>query len=114
VLVLVPRRATVVTALGQATMYVYLLHSFVLYPIRESGVVGGDDRSGWPWLVGLIAFALLITIGLASRPVRRLFRPLVEPRPRWLFRADLDARTGPLRVTPSRVDPTGSRRDREG
>lgn len=113
VLALVPRRPTLVTGLGQATMYVYLLHSFVLYPIRESGVVGGDDRSGWPWLVGLIALALLTTVGLASRPVRRLFRPLVEPRPRWLFRPDLDTRTGPMRLEPSRVDPTGSRRDRE-
>lgn len=113
VLVLVPRRPIAITPFGQATMYVYLLHSFVLYPIRESGIVGGDERSDWPWLVALIAFSLLLTIALASSPVRRLFRPLVEPRPRWLFRPDLDARTGPLRIQPSRTDPTGSRRDRE-
>ena len=111
VLVLVPRRAVAVTPLGQATMYVYLLHSFVLYPIRESGVIGGDDRSGWPWLVGMIVAAIVITLALSTRPVRRAFRPLVEPRPRWLFRPDLDARTGPLLIQPSRTDPTGSRRD---
>ena len=113
VLALVPRRTTAVTALGQATMYVYLLHSFVLYPIRESGIVGGDERSGWPWLLGLITLALLITVVLASRPVRRVLRPLVEPRPAWLFRPDLDTRTGPMLIRPSRTDPTGSRRDRE-
>jgi len=112
VFVLVPRRGTWVTPLGQATLYVYLLHSFVLYPIRESGVIGGAERSGWPWLAGLIVFSLGLTVALASAPVRRLFRPLVEPRPRWLFRPDLDTRTGPLRIQPSRVDPTGSRRDR--
>jgi len=112
VLVLIPRRPTWVTPFGQATMYVYLLHSFVLYPIRESDVIGGEERSDWPWLVGLIIFSILLTLALASRPVRRLFRPLVEPRPRWLFRPELDTRTGPLRIQPSRTDPTGSRRDR--
>src|SRR5690606_32924403 len=35
--VLLPRRETWMTTLGQYTMYVYLLHSFVLYPLRESG-----------------------------------------------------------------------------
>ncbi|MCA1943295.1 MAG: acyltransferase family protein [Yonghaparkia sp.] len=112
VLVLVPRRPVAITPLGQATMYVYLLHSFVLYPIRESGVIGGEDRSGWPWLVGMILFAIAVTALLSTRPVRRVFRPLVEPRPRLLFRPDLDARTGPLLIQPSRTDPTGSRRDR--
>jgi len=112
VFVLVPRHETWMTAFGQSTMYVYLLHSFVLYPIREGGVIGGEDRSDWPWLVGMILFAIAVTALLSTRPVRRVFRPIVEPRPRWLFRPDLDARTGPLLIQPSRTDPTGSRRDR--
>ena len=29
---LIPRRETWITDFGQATMYVYLLHTFVLYP----------------------------------------------------------------------------------
>jgi fucose 4-O-acetylase-like acetyltransferase len=114
VFVLVPRRNTWVTPFGQATMYVYLLHSFVLYPLREFGLIGGEERSQWPWLVGLIALSVLVTLGLASPPVRRLLRPLVEPRPRWLFRPELTTRTGPQRLRPSRTDPTGSRRDRGG
>lgn len=85
VLALVPRRETVVTALGQATMYVYLLHSFVLYPIRESGFLG-DGRSSPTWVVAMVVASVAIAILLASPPVRRLFRPLVEPRPRRLFR----------------------------
>ena len=44
--VLVPRRNTIFTVFGQATMYVYLLHSFVLYPIRESGMLEGRPLVG--------------------------------------------------------------------
>lgn len=92
VIALVPRRALAVTPFGQATMYVYLLHSFLLYPIRESGVIGGEGRSGWPWLIGMIVAAIAIAVALSTRPVRRLFRPLIEPQPQWLFRPDRDAR----------------------
>ncbi|QJU53812.1 acyltransferase family protein [Herbiconiux sp. KACC 21604] len=82
-LVLMPRRATWISPLGQATLYVYLLHSFVLYPLRESGWldVPRDDLL----LVGMILFSILLTLALSSRPVRRVFRPLVEPRAEWLF-----------------------------
>ncbi|MDM4764162.1 acyltransferase family protein [Galbitalea sp. SE-J8] len=108
--VLIPRRRTWVTGLGQATMYVYLLHSFVLYPIRESGVLRGE-HSSWPWLAGIIVFAIAISVLLASWPVRRVFRWLIEPKPRWLLRDldEVDRATGRARDG-SRTDPTGSRR----
>ncbi|MDD7929169.1 acyltransferase family protein [Microbacterium thalli] len=104
---LVPRGEHGWTRLGQYTMYVYLLHSFVLYPFRESGVLR-DAEPTWLWLPAVVVASLGIALGLASRPVRRLFRPLVEPRPAWIF-ADrgLAAREG------HRNDPTGSRRPRE-
>jgi fucose 4-O-acetylase-like acetyltransferase len=100
---LVPRRRTWLTTFGQATMYVYLLHSFVLYPIRETGVLRGDHSSAM-WLLSMVLAAIAISIVLASRPVRRIFRPLIEPKPRWLFKELPDER-------PSRRDPTGSKRD---
>src|SRR5690606_37307948 len=92
---------------GQYTTYVYLLHSFVLYPFRESGVLRDLDPT-WLWLPIVTVASVLIALGLATRPVRWLFRPLIEPRPSWLF-ADrtLAAREG------RRNDPTGSRRERE-
>ncbi|WP_323743512.1 acyltransferase family protein [Agreia pratensis] len=93
-LVLVPRRRTVFTDLGQATLYIYLLHSFVLYPFRESGVLEGEVPF-W-YLPAMVVFAIIVTFVLASTPVRKLFRPLVEPHPRWLLRrvsAPVDART---------------------
>lgn len=104
---LLPRRTHWWTHFGQYTMYVYLLHSFVLYPFRESGVLRDLDPT-WLWLPIVIVASALIALGLATKPVRRVFRPLVEPRPAWLF-ADrtLAGREG------RRSDPTGSRRPRE-
>jgi len=104
---LLPRGRHFWTHFGQYTMYVYLLHSFVLYPFRESGILRDLDPT-WMWLPIVVAASVLIALGLATRPVRRIFRPLVEPRPGWLF-ADprLARRDG------RRSDPTGSRRPRE-
>jgi fucose 4-O-acetylase-like acetyltransferase len=102
--VLLPRRETWMTTLGQYTMYVYLLHSFVLYPLRESGVLRGEDFPEL-YLAGMLIFAVLISIALSSAPVRRLFRPIVEPKPKWIFADHNDAPPGP-----SRRDPTGAHR----
>ena len=101
---LIPRSNAWFTDFGQATMYVYLLHSFVLYPIRETGVLSGDHSSAM-WLTSMVLASIAISIALASPFVRRLFRPLVEPKPRWLFRDPALATMGP-----SKTDPTGARR----
>ena len=106
-LALVPRRTHFWTEFGQYTMYVYLLHSFVLYPFRESGLLR-DLEPTWLWLPIVVVAAVLIALALATRPVRRIFRPLVEPRPEWLF-----GDPGLARREGHRNDPTGSRRPRE-
>lgn len=102
-LALIPRRETFFSAFGQATMYVYLLHSFVLYPLRESGVLR-DDHASATWLLTMVFASTAIAIVLASPIVRRVFRPLVEPRPRMLFRFADD------RLEESRTDAVGARR----
>jgi fucose 4-O-acetylase-like acetyltransferase len=104
---LIPRGQYWWTAFGQYTMYVFLLHSFVLYPFRETGILRNAEPT-WLWLPLVTVSSVLIALLLATKPVRRVFRPLVEPRPTWLF-ADpqLASREG------HRSDPTGSRRPRE-
>jgi fucose 4-O-acetylase-like acetyltransferase len=102
--VLVPRRETFFSAFGQATMYVYLLHSFVLYPLRESGVLR-DDHASATWLLTMVFASTAIAIVLSSPVVRRLFRPFVEPKPRWLLRETDDLHGE------SREDAVGARRD---
>ncbi|MDH6180514.1 fucose 4-O-acetylase-like acetyltransferase [Microbacteriaceae bacterium SG_E_30_P1] len=86
-LLLVPRSASWISTLGQGTMYVYLLHSFVLYPVRESGILSGDVASPWV-LIAVIIGCIGVSIVLATAPVRTIFRPLIEPRATWLFRND--------------------------
>ncbi|GMA93729.1 hypothetical protein GCM10025881_05530 [Pseudolysinimonas kribbensis] len=62
---LIPRRQTFWTSFGQATMYVYLLHSFVLYPIRESGVLK-DDHASATWLLTMVFASIALAIALSS------------------------------------------------
>lgn len=101
---LIPRAQHWWTPFGQYTMYVFLLHSFVLYPFRESGILRELEPT-WIWLPLVTVLSVVAALALATKPVRRLFRPLVEPRPRWLFSdPDLASREG------HRDDPTGSRR----
>ncbi len=104
--VLIPRSTHWWTHFGQYTMYVFLLHSFVLYPFRESGALRDLDPT-WLWLPLVTVLSVVLALALATKPVRAVFRPLIEPRPRWLFSderlASRDSR---------RNDPTGSRRPR--
>lgn len=103
-LMLIPRGQHRWSRFGQYTMYIYLLHTFVLFPLREFGIIAGVEPV-WLWLPLLVVGSVLLSFALGSKPVRFIFRPLVEPRPSWLF-ADptLARREG------HRVDPTGSRR----
>ena len=86
VLALLPRRRTWLTPLGTATLYVYLLHSFLLYPLRESGILA--DGASPVLLVTLLVLAFPVSVALASPPVRRIFRPVIEPRAPWLLARD--------------------------
>ena len=106
--VLIPRSTQWWTRFGQYTMYVYLLHSFVLYPFRESGILREAEPT-WIWGPTVVVLSVAIALVLATKPVRWLFRPLVEPRARWLFS---DPRL--TADTSRRDDPTGSRRPKDG
>jgi fucose 4-O-acetylase-like acetyltransferase len=76
----VPRRRTWFTALGAGTLYAYLLHGFV---IRTAAWEGWYEPAFWHTPAGEVAVALLgvcLALVLTSLPVRRAFRPVVEPR----------------------------------
>ncbi|MCU1543539.1 MAG: fucose 4-O-acetylase [Microbacteriaceae bacterium] len=104
--VLIPRGTLWITSFGGSTMYVYLLHSFILYPLRETGILK-DEHSSAVWLVSMVFACIAISILLSAPGIHRIFRPLIEPKPRWLF---AETTEGPMRS--SRTDPTGSRRAR--
>jgi fucose 4-O-acetylase-like acetyltransferase len=77
VLAVLPRRQTWFTALGAGTLYVYLFHTFALYPLRETGILA--DNATVPVLLLMLVLAAVLTVVLASAPARRILRPLVEP-----------------------------------
>ena len=97
-LTLMPRRLTFFSAWGSMTLYIYLLHAFLLYPIRESGAL--DDQTN-PWLLVLtIVLALGIAVLLSQPFIRRIFHPLIEPRARRLFRREPVTATGTIVLPP--------------
>ncbi|WP_082462239.1 acyltransferase family protein [Agromyces sp. Leaf222] len=97
-LLLMPRGKHWFTAFGGATMYIYLLHTFVLYPFRETPVLAGDQPF---WVLpAMMLFCIGLSIVLALKPVRRVFRPLVQPRARWLFRPEPSTATGTIVLPP--------------
>ena len=102
-LVLMPRGAHWFTSFGAATMYIYLLHTFVLFPFRETGVLAGYQPV---WVLpAMIVFCVGISAVLSLKPVRRVFRPLVEPRARWLLRPEPTTATGTLVLPPEALPP---------
>jgi fucose 4-O-acetylase-like acetyltransferase len=90
-LALMPRRQTWLSGLGTRTMYIYLLHSLLLYPLRQSGIL--DGRQSPLMLIGVIALSIAIAVLLGLPIIQRVFRPLVEPRLAWLFRRSEQAPT---------------------
>lgn len=87
---LVPRGDYRWTHLGQYTLYVYLLHTFVLFPLRETSNGEGQNITAalepqWLWLLIALVASVLIAVVLSSKPVRWLTRPLVEPNISWLL-----------------------------
>lgn len=83
----------------------YLLHSFVLYPLRETGVLR-DAEPTWLWLPAVIVGSVLVALALATKPVRTVFT-LIEAS------AGVDVRRPYARGAEGRRnDPTGSRRPR--
>jgi fucose 4-O-acetylase-like acetyltransferase len=87
-LTLIPRSTTWVTPFGQATMYVYLLHTFVLYPVRDSGVLQG--HGGLDYFFAMIFAAIAITVFLAAPFWRTLLHWIIEPKATWLFTPDTE------------------------
>lgn len=83
VFTLIPRHRVRITTLGTATMYVYLLHTFALFPIRESELLRGEHSP--LVLAATVAAGVGLAVVLALPAVTRPFRSLVEPRIDWLL-----------------------------
>ncbi|MDQ8702830.1 acyltransferase family protein [Streptomyces sp. LHD-70] len=86
---LVPARRTVFTALGAATMFPFLVHGLLVQTGQAYGMYELVGRLGAGALLLLALFGVAVTAVLSSAPVRRVLRPVVEPRfPRFLIPDD--------------------------
>jgi fucose 4-O-acetylase-like acetyltransferase len=86
-LALVPRTKLMwITYLGSGSMYIYLLHPLI---VRQFGYHGYFDTldSRAEVLLMLAGSALIGTL-LATPPVRKILKPLVQPTYTWLFHTD--------------------------
>ncbi|GHE76428.1 membrane protein [Streptomyces longispororuber] len=75
----VPRRRTPFTALGAVTMYPYLLHGLLLRAGEAAGIYPELKDLGTRGQVLLSVAVVTAVVLLSTPPVRRVFRPLVEP-----------------------------------
>ncbi|TYK53504.1 acyltransferase family protein [Actinomadura decatromicini] len=82
----VPRGRAWYTELGTRTMYVYLLHGLVVKGLDYGGVLDADFYRTPLGLVSVTVGALALGTALATVPVQRLTRRVVEPDGRWLLR----------------------------
>jgi fucose 4-O-acetylase-like acetyltransferase len=95
-LALTPRRTMWFTELGRRSMYVYLLHGFVIFGATFAGWYHWANRLGPIGGFAVVsALGVLLAVALASRPVQLAFRWVVEPRLDWAFRSGRTGRTGP-------------------
>lgn len=80
-LAIVPRTRNIFTPLGEATIYVYVLQTLILYPLMPI-------IETWPhWNVAgvaaLMAGGVLLAVLLGTRPVQRATRWLIDPVGFW-------------------------------
>ncbi|WP_432103761.1 acyltransferase family protein [Streptomyces sp. bgisy091] len=82
----VPKRQMWMTALGAGTLYGYLLHGFVIKAAVKWDLFQADlfSTPAGRVLVSLVAAA--VVTALCTAPVRRVLRPVVEPRLGWARR----------------------------
>ncbi|MGE5329622.1 MAG: acyltransferase family protein [Deltaproteobacteria bacterium] len=73
VLTLVPRKKTVFSEMGMRTIYLYLLHGFVVKLFVKYDLYSSLD------IKVLIFAAILISVILSSKFVERITKPLVQP-----------------------------------
>ncbi len=81
---IVPRRKMFFTHLGTRTLYVYLLHGFIVKLFEFSPFYDFVDESGNYF--ALLVLAAIVTLTLASKPIITLAQPIIELKTHLLQR----------------------------
>jgi fucose 4-O-acetylase-like acetyltransferase len=83
VMALVPRRGSWFTAMGAATMNVYLLHGFIIKTAELRGFPGWSSQHPYLALLVTTVGSILLALALASPWSRRYLSWLVNPLGTW-------------------------------
>ena len=84
---LIPKRRSFTTQLGERTIYSYLLHGYIILILREEFHVFEDtEKYGLKAVIGAMLIAVVVANLLMTKPIKKLFRPIFEPKLTWLFR----------------------------
>ncbi|MFC7370132.1 acyltransferase family protein [Fictibacillus iocasae] len=78
ILAIIPRRRMFFTELGERTLYIYLLHGFVVKWLFTTELFKSIEQNGW--YIILVLLAMMVTLFLASKPVIAIAQPLIELR----------------------------------
>lgn len=98
---LIPRHRSWYSAMGERTLYAYLLHGYMILLLRyEFGVFDTLSEYGAPAAAATIVGAAVLGHLLMTRVVSQIFRPVFEPKLDWLFRGE-DKPTARQPPTPS-------------
>lgn len=83
---LMPKQKTWFTSFGEKTLYIYLLHSFIVYSLREAGIVDkiATDNSLFAGLAIFVALSCVIFLITGNKYTAKIFKVLFEPQ--WLSR----------------------------
>jgi len=85
---LASRRYSWMSRCGQRTLYCYLLHGFVVLVLaRQTHLFEWLRELGGLGLAITVAGAVVLAIGLMTKPVAVVFRPLFESNLDWAFRS---------------------------
>ena len=73
---LVPKQQHFFTKIGKYTLYIYLLHGFIIKYFRSSALEIWIAENHYIWILAVIA--LCLTLLLSSKVVRTLTQPIIE------------------------------------
>lgn len=81
-LIVISRKPGRATVWGTRTLAVYLLHSPIVFALRETGLV--NTIGEWS-LLAVVLIGVALALLLSWEGFTKLFRPLIQPRHRWLW-----------------------------
>jgi len=81
---IIPKTRSVISLIGERSLYVYLLHSLILYFFVQSQALSAIKHLYS--FAGIILLGMLLTVLLSTDTIKRFTKPFVEPHTIWNLR----------------------------